>query len=286
MSGKHAFKTETLAEGFGFLEGPRWRDGRLWMSDMARRKVFTLDPDGRVETVIEVPGQPSGLGFLPDGTPLIVSMKDRRLLRLEDGGLVCHAELGPLVTGEANDMVVDAEGRAYVGNFGFDLFGGADYQDANMIMVSPAGELRVVAEEVEFPNGTVILPGGEVLVVAETFGHRLTAFDVASDGTLSNRRGFADLGEFGPDGICLDQQGAIWVGAFNHGLFLRVLEGGTITHRIDVAERRAVACQLGGSDGRTLFCLTCEGTWEEICAGEAHARVEVATVDIPGAGSP
>ncbi len=280
------FKTETLAEGFGFLEGPRWRDGRLWMSDFIRRKVFTLGPDGDVEPVVEVPGSPSGLGFLLDGTPLIVSMKDRRVLRLEDGGLVCHADLGPLVTGETNDMVVDAEGRAYVGNFGFDLLGGAEYRTANMVMVSPAGEAQVVADELDFPNGTVILDGGEVLVVAETFGHRLTAFDVASDGTLSNRRLFADLGEYGPDGICLDQEGAIWASAFNHGDFLRVLEGGTITHRVDVADRSAVACQLGGSDGCTLFCLTCEGTWEEICAGEGHARVEVTTVDVPGAGSP
>ena len=286
MSRKPDFETETLAEGFGFLEGPRWRDGRLWMSDSFGGQVFILDPDGGVETVVEVPGRPSGLGFLPDGTPLIVSMKDRRVLRLENGELVCHAELAPLVTGDANDMVVDAQGRAYVGNLGFDIFGGADYRNANMIMVSPAGEARVVAEEVEFPNGTVILPGGEVLVVAETFGHRLTAFDVASDGTLSNRREFADLGDYGPDGICLDQEGAIWVGAFNHGEFLRVLEGGIITHRIDVGDRRAVACQLGGSDGRTLFCLTCEGTWEEICAGKSRARVETATVDTPGAGSP
>jgi sugar lactone lactonase YvrE len=280
------FKTETLAEGFGFLEGPRWRDGRLWMSDMDRGKVFTLGPDGGIEPVVEVPGQPSGLGFLPDGTPLIVSMKDRRLLRLEGGNLVCHAELGPLVTGVINDMVVDTQGRAYVGNFGFDLMAGADFRPANLVMVAAAGEAQVVAEELDFPNGTVILPGGEVLVVAETFGHRLTAFDIALDGTLSNRRVFADLGDHGPDGICLDQEGAIWVSVFEHDVFLRVLEGGTVTHRVDVADRRAVACQLGGTDGRTLFCLTCEGTWEEICAGEAHARVEVTTVDIPGAGSP
>ncbi len=286
MSGEHAFKTEVLAEGFEFLEGPRWRDGRLWMSDSFGGQVLTVGPDGGVETVVEVPGKPSGLGFLPDGTPLIVSMKDQRVLRLEKGELVCHAELGPLVTGDANDMVVDAQGRAYVGNMGFDLFGGADFQNANMIMVSPAGAAQVVAEELAFPNGTVILPGGEVLVVAETFEHKLTAFDVASDGTLSNRRAFADLGAYGPDGFCLDREGAIWVGAFNHGLFLRVLEGGTITHRVDVSDRRAVACQLGGSDGCTLFCLTCEGTWADICAGKAHARVEVATVDIPGAGSP
>ncbi len=286
MSGQSTLNTEVLADGFEYLEGPRWRGGRLWMSDSFGGQVFTVSPDGGVETVVEVPGKPSGIGFLPDGTPLIVSMKDRRLLRLENGRLACHAELGPLVTGMTNDMVVDAQGRAYVGNFGFDLFGGEDFRPANIVMVSPAGEAKVVAEDVEFPNGTVILPSGEVMVVAETFGHRLTAFDVASDGMLSNRRLFADLGEYGPDGICLDQEGAIWVSAFNHGIFMRVLEGGTITHRIDRSDRHAVACQLGGSDGHTLFCLTCEGSWEEICAGKSRARVEVASVDIPGAGSP
>jgi hypothetical protein len=164
-----------LAEGFKFLEGPRWRDGRLWMSDSFGGQVFTLGPEGDVETVIEVPGKPSGLGFLPDGTPLVVSMEDRRLLRLEDGALVGHAEIGGLVSGVANDMVVDAQGRAYVGAFGFDLFGGEDFRPTNLVMVSPEGEAQVVAEKVEFPNGSVILPGGEVMVVAETFGHCLTA---------------------------------------------------------------------------------------------------------------
>jgi sugar lactone lactonase YvrE len=143
MSEESDFKTETLAEGFGFLEGPRWRDNQLWMSDQVQCKVFTLGQNGEVATVVEVPGQPSGLGFLPNGTPLVTSMKDRRLLRLEDGGLVCHAELESLVTGDINDMVVDAQGRAYVGNFGFDLFGGAEYRNANLVMVSPAGEAQV-----------------------------------------------------------------------------------------------------------------------------------------------
>jgi sugar lactone lactonase YvrE len=286
MAGIHDFKTEVLVDGFEYLEGPRWRDDRLWMSDMFGGQVFTVSLDGVVKTVAEVPGKPSGLGFLPDGTPLVVSMKDRRVLRLENGELNLHAALGWLVTGDANDMVVDTKGRAYVGNFGFDLFGGADFRSTIIIMVTPAGEVRVVAEEMAFPNGTVIFPEGEMLVVAESFGHTLTAFDIASDGTLSNRREFAGLGEYRPDGICLDQEGAIWVSAFNHGEFLRVIEGGTITHRIRLSERYAVACQLGGNDGRTLFCFTCEGAWEEICVGKSRARVEVTTVDIPGAGSP
>jgi sugar lactone lactonase YvrE len=286
MATESTYKTEVIAEGFQYLEGPRWRDGQLWMSDMFGCKVHTVSVDGTVETVVEVPTQPSGLGFLPDGTPLIVSMKDRSLLRLENGKLIPHAELWPLVTGDLNDMVVDAHGRAYVGNLGFDLFGGAAYQNTNFVMVGPAGETQVVVEEVEFPNGTVILPGGNILVMAETWAHRLTAFDINSDGTLSNRRVFADLGEYGPDGICLDQEGGIWISAFNHCAYLRVLEGGTITDRIDMGERHAVACQLGGDDGRTLFCLTAEGNLSDVSAGRSHARVEVTTVDVPGAGSP
>ena len=286
MSRETTFKTEVLAEGFKYLEGPRWHNGRLWMSDMFGGKVHTVYIDGKVETVVDVPTQPSGLGFLPDGTPLIVSMTDRCLLRLENGGLTPHAQLGPLVTGDLNEMVVDGQGRAYVGNLGFDLFGGDDYRNANLVMVDPAGEAQVVVEEVEFPNGTVILPGGEVMVLAETWGHRLTAFDIAPDGGLSGRRIFAELGEYGPDGICLDQEGAIWISAFNHCEYLRVVEGGTITHRVSTGERHAVACQLGGDDGRTLFCLTMEGTLKDVAAGTSHARVEVATVDVPGAGSP
>lgn len=286
MPRKNTFTTEVLAEGFKYLEGPRWHDGRLWMSDQFGQKVHTINLDGKVETIVEVPQRPSGLGFMPEGTPLIASMRDRCLLRLEDGNLIPHAELASLVTGDINDMVVDAKGWAYVGNFGFDLWGGANYRNANLVMVSPAGEAQIVVEEIEFPNGTVILPGGEVMILAESWGHRLTAFNINSDGTLSNRRVFADLGEYGPDGICLDQEGAIWVSAFNHCTYLRVLEGGTITHRIDTGDRHAVACQLGGGDGCTLFCLTAEGNFGDVAAGRSHARVELATVDVPGAGSP
>lgn len=286
MASQSSLKTEVLADGFIFLEGPRWHNDRIWVSDMFGGSIYTVTTAGAAEKIVDVPAQPSGLGFLPDGTPLIASMKDRRLLRLEDGGLVSHVELGSLVTGDLNDMVVDEQGRAYVGNFGFDLFGGADFRSANMIMVNPNGKAQVVAEEMEFPNGTVILPKGDTLVAAESFGHRLTAFDIASDGRLSNRRIFADLGEYGPDGICLDQEGAIWVSAFNHGIFMRVTEGGAVTHQINLDDRFAIACQLGGNDGRSLFCLTCEGTWQDVCTGKSRSRIEVVTVDTPGAGSP
>lgn len=279
-------KTEILADGFCFLEGPRWHGNRLWMSDFFHETVYTVDLDGNTNKVVEVPGRPSGLGFLPDGVPLIVSMQDRKLYRLDNNKLIAHADLSHVCGGDANDMVVDHQGRAYVGNFGFDLWGDGEYESANLIMVSSDGGVRVVAKEMAFPNGTVLIAGGTVLVVAETFSHCLTAFDVAGDGTLSNRRLFADLGRYDPDGICLDQQGAIWVSAYNSGEFLRVLEGGLITNRIRVEGRQAVACQLGGEDMRTLFCLTCEGSWEDVGKGQGRARVEIVEVDVPGAGSP
>ena len=279
-------KTEDLAEGFGLIDGPRWRGDRLWFSDILGGKVYSVGLDGDVEMVVEVPGQPSGLGFLPDGTLLIASMKDRRLLRLEDGKLICHAELASLVTGDLNDMVVDAFGRAYVGNFGFDVFGGASFKPANLVMVSPDGEAQIVAKDLAVANGSVITPDGKVMIVAETQGRRLTAFNIGGHGTLSDRRVFADLGEYGPDGICLDQQGAVWVGAFYQSDFLRVTEGGRITNRIHVGNARAVACTLGGDDMRSLLLLTCAGTWEEIRGRKGRGRVEITKVEIPGTGSP
>lgn len=276
----------TLAEGFQFLEGPRWREDRIWMSDVLGRKVLTLDAFGRVDEVVTLPGMPSGLGFLPDGTPLVVSMTDRCLLRLEGGQLVCHASLVSLVTGPANDMIVDKQGRAYVGGYGYDSLAGDEFRPGNLVLVTPDGDARVVAEDLAGPNGTVIMSDRAMLVVAETRGGKLTAFDVAADGTLSGRRVYADLGEHMPDGICLDEDGGIWVASFAGGVFLRVLEGGTVSHSVEVAGRLAVACQLGGKDGRTLYCLTCRGTWEDVCAGRGRAAVEVAKVDIAGAGSP
>jgi len=277
---------DVLADGFIFLEGPRWHDERLWLSDMFLRQVLTLDLDGHVEHIVDVPGRPSGLGFLPDGTPLVVSMEDRVLFRIEGPQLRPYATLAPLMTGYANDMVVDEQGRAFIGNFGFDLFGGADFRPADVVMVTPAGEVSPAARALAFPNGMVILAGPPRLVVAETFGHRLTAFDIAADGTLGKRRLFADVAPHEPDGICLDQDGGIWVSSAEGDVFVRVVAGGRVTDRVPVTGRRAVACQLGGADGRTLFCLTCESTWEEIFAGKGCARVEVVRVDIPAAGSP
>ncbi len=278
--------TAMLADNFNFLEGPRWHDGKLWLSDMHAETIYTLTEDGQREEIVKIPAKPSGLGFMADGSMLIVSMEDEKLLRLKDGQLSDHADLSPFVSGLPNDMVVDAQGRAYVGNFGYDLFGGEEPKDAKMVMVTPDGNASVVADGLVFPNGAVITPDGKTLIVAETFAHRLTAFNIEEDGTLTDRRTFGELPDAGPDGICLDVDGGIWVSGFLAGKFFRMEDGGNITHEVAVPGKAAVACQLGGADGKTLFCLTFSGTLEQIEPGNMFAAVETVKVDSAAAGSP
>jgi sugar lactone lactonase YvrE len=274
-----------LLDGFVFLEGPRWRDGRLWLSDMLGHRVLTVDPAGRSETVCEVPNRPSGLGWLPDGTLLVVSMTDRRLLRLESEGLVEHADLSGLASYHCNDMVVDERGRAYVGNFGSDLSVGGIPQPAALILVTPDGECRAVAQDLLFPNGSVITPDGKTLIVGESFGARLTAFDIESDGGLSNRRSWAQLSGAIPDGCCIDAEGAIWIASPPTREVLRVREGGEVTHRVPT-EQLAIACMLGGENRRTLFILTAPSIEDDECLKLRAARIETLEVEIPGAGLP
>ena len=282
----HELTTTLLADGFVFLEGPRWHQGSLWVSDMWGFKVYRISTDGAREVLFELPERPSGLGFLPDGTPLVVSMANRKVLKLVNGALVEHADLSAHATADCNDMVVDAQGRAYVGNFGFDLFNGAPPQMADLVRVDLDGSTHVVAQGLNFPNGAVLTNGGRTLVVAETFGNMLTAFDLSAAGTLSNRRVWAALGERTPDGICLDQDGAIWVASFMTSEFVRVLEGGAVSDIVAVPGRAAVACQLGGEDGRTLFCLTYAGTIEDLHHGKVAGAIETVRVNSPAAGSP
>ena len=280
-------KTErVLLDGLAFPEAPRWHDGELWFSDMTAQKVMKVGLDGRAKTVVEVSGQPSGLGWLPDGRLLVVSMTDRRLLRLDPGGLSVVADLAVMAPFHCNDMVVDATGRAYIGNFGFDLPAKADAKPTGLILVTPDGKASVVADDLLFPNGSVIFPDGKTLVLAETFGARLTAFAVAADGSLSNRRVWAKLDGAIPDGICLDAEGALWVASPRSREFLRVKEGGEVTHRI-AAENQAVACMLGGPDRRSLFLLSCQVIHErEKSCTLKSGRIEMVHVDIPGAGLP
>ena len=280
-------KFEVLADDFVFLEGPRWESNKLWVSDMWGHEVFTIDEQGERSSVAKVAGRPSGLCFLSSGKLVIVSMEDRKLLELTSGGeLTEYANLSGLVTGDINDAVVDAQDNIYVGNFGYDLFNGADPVLANLVCVDSKGESREVANDMNFPNGSVISVDNTTLICAETFANRLTAFTLGRDGSLSNRRVWAELGDRTPDGICLDQEGAIWVASFVTGEFIRVKEGGKVTHCYPVPGKKAVACKLGGKDGCSFFALTYEGELEGLATGERNARIEVLRVGVPGANSP
>ena len=281
------------------MEAPRWHDNRIWFSDFYAHEVVSANEDGtdvRVEAV--VPNQPSGLGWLPDGRLLVVSMRDRKLLRREhDGSLVTHADLSGEVDYHLNDMVVDQQGRAYVGNFGFDLMGGAPVQSTSIHRVDPDGTTRPVAEDLWFPNGSVITSAG-VLLVGETMANRITAFDIEAGGTLVNRRVWAQFGErpndsdvgkalaaltVASDGCCLDADGALWVADAAHGRVVRVKEGGHIVEQIQL-ETGVFACTLGGSDGRTLFLCTAPDFIEEKRASAREAILLSVSVDVSAAG--
>lgn len=278
-------ETTVLIDGLVFPESPRWHDGKLWFSDIHAHRVMTADLKGNAQTVVEVAGQPSGLGWLPDGRLLVVSMTDRRLLRLEPEGLEEVADLSKLASFHCSDMVVDNQGRAYVGNYGFDLIGQQTFAPAEIVLVTPDGNARVVADDMAFPNGTVITPDGHTLIVAESLGQRLTAFDIRPDGSLTGRRIWAEVGEATPDGICLDAQGAVWVASPVSAEVLRVLEGGQVSHRVRVSTH-ASACMLGGPDRRTLFVLTAETVDPNEPRAKASGRIETVQVDVPGAGLP
>lgn len=278
---------EVYLSGLVFGECPRWHDGALWVSDMFGGRVLRASAAGQAHTVLELPGgRPSGLAFLDDGSLLVVSMQDRKLLRRwPDGRLEPFADLSGHAGGDLNDMVRAPGGGVFVGNFGFDLFGGAAGCLTDLHHVDANGRVSTVAGDLNFPNGMVVTPDGGTLIVAETFAHRLSAFDI--DGhRLHNRRVFADLGEHAPDGICLDAAGAVWVSAFVGDAFLRVEAGGRITDRVPLSNRRAVACNLGGVDGRTLFMVTADTDVERLAGGDSSARVETVQVAVAGAGSP
>ena len=277
-------ETTVLLDGLIFPEGPRWHDNKLWFSDMAAQQVMTVDLEGNVETIVHVPAQPSGLGWLPDGRLLIVSMGDRKLLRLDPDGLTEVADIYHLASCHCNDMVVDSQGRAYIGNFGFELAMDAPFKKAEIIMVTPDGDARIVATDMAFPNGSVITPDGKKFIVGETYASRLTAFDIEPDGSFSNRRVWAALKNAVPDGICLDAEDAIWVASPTSAEVLRVKQGGEVTDRIKVATQ-AFACMLGGPDRKTLFVLTANNVPSEITE-EPSGKIETVRVDIPGAGLP
>jgi sugar lactone lactonase YvrE len=282
-------RSSPLVEGLVYPECPRWHSGLLWFSDQHAGIVATVDPAGRLEEALAVPGRPAGLGWLPDGTLLVVSMDDHALLAREGSGLRPVADLSPLHPGPSNDMVVAANGDAYIGNIGFDYYGGEPARTTVVALVRTAGGGPVVAAgDLLVPNGMVITPDARHLVVAESFAHRLTRFDIAADGTLSGRRVFAELGERIPDGICLDADGGVWFASVTDHSVLRVVEGGAITHRVSTGDRQAYACMLGGPDRRTLFLCTANA--DEPAAAIAARGGAIETLDAPapapGAGLP
>ena len=278
--------TETLVDGLCFGEGPRWHLGRLYFSDMHGNTVYAVDTSGNLEAIVKLDDdEPSGLGWLPDGRMLIVSMRNRKLLVLDSGVLAEFADLSGIATYHCNDMVTDLKGRSYVGNFGYDLHNNAEFQKAALILVHPDGTTELAAEGLSFPNGTVITPDGKTLIVGESFGARLTAFDISPDGSLTNRREWAKMDGAVPDGICLDDAGGIWVASPVSNEALRVIEGGEVTDRVKT-ENQAYACMLGGLDGKTLFIMTSRSSHPDECKKEKSAAVEFVTVKHAGAGLP
>ena len=279
---------EVIADGLAFPEGPRWHDGRLWFSDIHVGKVLATDLDGKVEEICSVPGLPSGLGFLPDGRALIVSVTDRRLLRLEDNGSLSEvADIRPLTKWTINDMVVDGRGRAYIGDVGFELGPNAQVSPGQVVLVEPSGAARVAAEEMMFPNGSMVTPDGSTLIVGETYGARLTAFEIADDGSLSRRRVWAQLPRGSvPDGSCLDAEGCVWSASPTSNDVIRIREGGEVVERISTGDRGAYACMLGGPDRRTLLVCTARSFNPTETVAAMAGRIEAVEVEVPGAGWP
>lgn len=272
------FQSNVLLEGLKFPECPRWHSNKLWFSDMDDHKIFTVDMDGNLELVLEHPNLVAGLGWLSNDSLIFVSMVDRRLFKFKSGKISEHADLTKLATFHLNDIVIDKKDRAYVGNFGFDYFNKAPFVPAEIIMVTPEGNAKVVVKDMAFPNGTVITPDDKTLIIAETFAARLTAFDIQDDGTLTNRRIWAKFKSLAPDGICLDEKGGIWVSAPGRHRVVRVLEGGELTHIVKV-ENDAYACILGGPDRNRLFIATSDST-------RTIGKIEFIDVEYAGVGLP
>ncbi len=274
---------QTLLTGLAFGESPRWHEDRLWLSDMGTHEVVAVDLDGNSEVIAHVPGMPMGTGWLPDGQMLIVSARDGRLLRrAPDGSLVTHADLTSLADHPWSDMVVDGRGNAYVGNIGFD-FPVGEFATGTLALVSPDGSARRVAAGLSFPNGVAVTPDNTTLILAESYASRLTAFDIAADGSLSGQRVWADLGRGVPDGICLDAEGAVWYGDVPNKRCVRVREGGAVLQTIDL-DRGCFACMLGGAGKRTLFMVAAEFSGTAGMAAGAPRTGQVLTVQAPAAG--
>lgn len=285
-----------LLEGLLIGESPRWHDGRLWFCHWMTGEITTLEPGGRTRIHARVPvALPFSIDWLPDGRLLAAAGPDRTLLR-DDGGLVgegdgdldawgTQADLSALTHASLNELVVDAHGRAYVNGIGFDLMAGEAPGPGFVALVASDGTARRVAEGLAFPNGMAITADGGTLLVAESYGHRITAFPIAADGGLGPGRTWADLGEGTPDGICLDADGAVWYADVPNRRCERVLEGGRVTDRVQL-DRGAFACMLGGDDGRTLYITAADWGGVAGMSGGPTGQLLATTVAVPHAGRP
>lgn len=274
-----------LVGGVDFGEGPRWHDGELWYSDFYQQSVYRVNESGERTTVVEIDDRPSGLGWMPNGDLLMVAMQSKRLLRFDGTSVTVHAEMGDFAPDKCNDMVIDGAGNAYVGHFGFDLEGGGDFTPASILLVRPDGSIQVAADNMAFPNGSVITPDGSTLIVGQSFGGSYLAFDIGDDATLSNRREWASVPGTAPDGCTLDANGGIWFSDAAGSQVVRVIEGGDVTDRV-ATPMPTFACMLGGRDGRTLFALCAAGAHPDQVAGTGSGAIFTRQVEHPKAGRP
>jgi sugar lactone lactonase YvrE len=274
-----------LMLGIALGESPRWHDGRLWFSDWGAQEVIAVDPEGRSEVIARVPTFPFCIDFLPDERLLIVSGRDGLLLRREpDGSLVTHADLTSFAAPPWNDIVVDGRGSIFVNNLGFAFGTGAAFAPGSVVVVTPDGKTRQVADGLAFPNGMAVTPDNTTLLVAESYGERLTAFDISADGGLTNRRTWAETPGDHPDGICLDADGAVWYGDVGSSRCVRVREGGEVLQTVTL-DRGCFACMLGGANRKTLYMVAAK--WPDaMSGGERTGQVLALEVEIPGAGWP
>ena len=274
-----------LLTGVALGESPRWHDDRLWFADWGAQELIAMDASGRAEVIAAVPSFPFSIDWLPDGTLLIVSAADNAVLRLaDDGTLTTRQDLSSLATTPWNEIVVDGRGNTYLNNIGFD-FPDGEVTTGIVGLLTADGIASVVADDVAFPNGMVITPDNSTLIVAESYANRLTAFDIAPDGSLGNRLVWADLGDGVPDGLCLDDQGAIWYADVPNQRCVRVREGGEVLQTVPV-DRGCFACMLGGSDGSTLFVTAAR--WPEVMGPTAERSGQVLSwpAPAPAAGHP
>ena len=288
-------KATVLTDGLYFGEGPRWHEGRMWFSDFYAHAVKSVGADGVQRIELELDDQPSGLGWLPDGRLLVVSMAAMQLLRQDPDGLKIHADLSEFSAHLCNDMVVDDTGRAWVGNFGFDLDALmeekgveealASHPSTNLVRVDPDGSVHLASPDMHFPNGSVVTPDGKTLIVAETLSMCLTAFDIEADGSLSNRRVWAPVGMRAPDGICLDADGNVWVANALAPECVLVAPGGEILQTVETSQF-CYACMLGGDDGRTLHMVTAQSSDKREASAAPTGKIEVTRVDVGRAGRP